>query len=381
MRGFFVLELSGISFYRWAMTVFIQTLTLSHFRSHKRTQLSFDGRPVALSGPNGAGKTNVLEAVSLLSPGRGLRRATPDDLSRKPDALGWKIVAELSTPNGARNIQTWAEPRQSRQVRIDDKSAPQIALASLLGMVWLTPAMDRLWLEGAEGRRRFLDRMVLSFHPDHATQVLTYEKAMRERNRLLRDNVGDGAWYGALETQMAQAGARISANRRAVIATLAGHADHASPFPVADLTLDCAAPDDEAALARALTDGRRQDMAAGRSLTGPHRADLRAVWATKDMDAAQCSTGEQKAMLISLILSNARALAATGTVPLLLLDEVAAHLDAGRRAALYDAICSLRVQAFMTGTGSELFADLGPRAQQFTVSERDGRSILEEISP
>ncbi|MDD7972067.1 DNA replication/repair protein RecF [Roseinatronobacter alkalisoli] len=360
------------------MTVFIQSLTLSHFRSHRRTQLAFDGRPVALSGPNGAGKTNVLEAVSLLSPGRGLRRAASDDLSRKPESLGWKIVAELATPNGARNIQTWAEPGQPRQVRIDDKPTPQIALASLLGMVWLTPAMDRLWLEGAEGRRRFLDRMVLSFHPDHAAQVLTYEKAMRERNKLLRDGLGDGAWYGALEMQMAQAGAQISANRRAVITTLASHADHDSPFPVADLTLDCAAPHDETRLARALSDGRRQDMAAGRSLTGPHRADLRAVWAAKGMDAAQCSTGEQKAMLISLILCNARALAETGTVPLLLLDEVAAHLDADRRAALYDAICGLRVQAFMTGTGRDLFLDLGARAQHFSVTDADGRSQLSE---
>lgn len=377
-RGFFLLALSGISFYRWAMTVYIQSLTLSHFRSHRRTHVAFDGRPVALSGPNGAGKTNVLEAVSLLSPGRGLRRAASVDLSRKPELLGWKIIAELSTPNSMRNIQTWAEPSQSRQVRIDDKAAPQVALASLLGMVWLTPAMDRLWLEGAEGRRRFLDRMVLSFHPDHATQVLTYEKSMRERNKLLRDGVGDGAWYGALEAQMAQAGAQISANRRAVIATLATHADHDSPFPVADLMLDCSAPQDEEGLARALLDGRRQDMGAGRSLIGPHRADLRAIWAAKGMEAAQCSTGEQKAMLISLILSNARALAATGTVPLLLLDEVAAHLDADRRAALYDAICSLRVQAFMTGTGQELFSDLGARAQYFSVTDADGRSHLVE---
>jgi DNA replication and repair protein RecF len=352
----------------------LTTLTLSHFRSHLRTRLSFDGRPVVLHGANGAGKTNVLEAISLLSPGRGLRRAGPEDLVRKPEALGWKLRATLSTLT---EIETFAEPDQPRQVRIDTKAVPQIALARHLAILWLTPAMDRLWLEAAEGRRRFLDRIALSFAPDHAAQVLAYEKAMRERNRLLRDGVQDGRWFGALETQMAQAGVLMTENRLTALGQIATHADPDSPFPMADLTLDCDAPRDVAALTDALAATRGRDMAAGRSLTGPHRADLRAFWATKGIAAAQCSTGEQKAFLISLILSNARALATlTGTPPILLLDEVAAHLDATRRAALYDAICALGTQAFLTGTGPELFDTLGPRAQHFTVSEVAGLSHI-----
>ena len=361
------------------MSTHIAHLTLSHFRSHQRARLELDGRPVALHGPNGSGKTNILEAMSLFSPGRGLRRATPDEMARKPQALGWKLRAQIATLDGPRLAETWAEPGQSRQVRIDEKAAPQIALGQVVPMLWLTPAMDRLWLEAAEGRRRFLDRTTLSFAPEHAAQVLAYDKAMRERNRLLRDGVRDARWYAALEVQMAEAGAQMTANRRAALAELAAHADPDSPFPMADLTLDCSAPN---ALAAALAGSRARDMAAGRSLIGPHRADLRAVRAAKGMDAAQCSTGEQKAFLISAILANARALhAKKGTPPILLLDEVAAHLDAARRGALYDAVCAMGVQCVMTGTGPELFAELGPRAQAFALSDRDGVSHIEKDIP
>ncbi|SUZ30566.1 DNA replication and repair protein RecF [Roseibaca ekhonensis] len=361
------------------MPVYLSHLTLSHFRSHQRTRLVFDGRPVALFGPNGSGKTNILEAVSLFSPGRGLRRATPDEMARRPQALGWKLRAEIETPDGTRMAETWAEPGQSRQVRLDEKAVPQLALGQLAAMLWLTPAMDRLWLEAAEGRRRFLDRTTLSFAPDHAGHVLSYDKAMRERNRLLRDGVRDTRWYAALETQMAEAGVQITANRRAALTELAAHADPDSPFPMAEMTLDCSAPDD---LGAALAENRARDMTAGRSLIGPHRADLRAVWTAKGMEAAQCSTGEQKAFLISAILANARALSAKrGTPPILLLDEVAAHLDAARRAALYDAVCATAAQCFMTGTGAELFAGLGPRAQVFALSDRDGVSHIEKDVP
>ena len=363
------------------MPVHVTSLLLSHFRSHQRTRVQFDGRPVVLFGPNGAGKTNVLEAVSLLSPGRGLRRAGADEIARRPQALGWKLRAEIATREGSREIETWAEPGQSRQVRIDGKAASQIALSDVMAMLWLTPAMDRLWIEAPEGRRRFLDRIVLSFRPDHAAQSLAYEKAMRERNRLLREGVSDAGWYAALEAQMAQAGAQVTANRHHALQALAGFGDVSGVFPEAVLSLDCAAPADPDDLATALAEGRRRDMAAGRSLTGPHRADLGAIWAAKDMAAAQCSTGEQKALLISILLANARALAdLQGSPPVLLLDEVAAHLDAGRRAALYDAICGLGAQAFLTGTGPELFAELGTRAQHFSVTEADGLSDLKDVT-
>ncbi|WP_019955568.1 DNA replication/repair protein RecF [Yoonia vestfoldensis] len=356
----------------------LSQLTLSHFRSHKRAVLDLDPRPLAIYGPNGAGKTNILEAVSLLSPGRGLRRAGADDLARRPEALGWKITGVLQSLYQVHEVESWAETGQPRQLRIDGKTAPQVALGRIARVLWLVPAMDRLWIEGADGRRRFLDRATLSFEPSHADAVLTYEKAMRERNRLLKDMVRDPHWYAAIEGQMAEAAAQITANRTQAIAALtAAQAEAVSAFPTALLSLTYAdpLPDD---LQAALADHRSRDMAAGRTLLGPHRADLDAVYADKNVPARDCSTGEQKALLISLILANARALAQDfGAPPILLLDEVAAHLDATRRAALYDEICALGAQAFMTGTGPELFAELGSRAQYAEVTETHGQSAVE----
>ncbi|WP_444463603.1 DNA replication/repair protein RecF [Rhodobacter capsulatus] len=351
----------------------LRDLTLLQFRSHRRAVLAVDARPVALYGPNGAGKTSVLEAVSLLSPGRGLRRASAEELIRRQEQVGWKIRATLSDYE----IETSALPGSSREVLIDDKAAAQVALGRLLRVLWLVPAMDRLWIEAAEGRRRFLDRMTLSFFPTHAEAVLAYEKAMRERNRLLKDEIRDAAWYGALEARMAEAGALMTAHRRQALAQIAtAQAGAATAFPAADLGLTAEGPED---LAAALAEGRRRDMAAGRTLEGPHRVDLTAVYAEKAIPADQCSTGEQKALLISLLLANARALAGENTV--LLLDEVAAHLDAGRRAALYDEICALPAQVLMTGTGAELFDALGDRGRYWQVTEVAGTSELVESHP
>jgi DNA replication and repair protein RecF len=364
------------------MTPHVAHLALSHFRSHRRTRLDLDGRPVALFGPNGAGKTNLMEAVSLLSPGRGLRRATADEIVRRPEAIGWKIRADLAGPDLGHEVELTAEPGAPRAVRLDGKAAPQVALARLIRIVWLVPAQDRLWIEGSDGRRRFLDRMTMSFLPDHAEDVLAYEKAMRERNRLLRDEVRDPAWFRALEAQMADAGAAISQNRATALARLAtAQEGAATAFPVAELSLEGeTGPQDAVGLAEALAEGRARDMAAGRTLLGPHRADLGAVYVDKGVPARQCSTGEQKALLISLVLANARALKSeTGAAPLVLLDEVAAHLDAGRRAALFDEICALEAQAWMTGTGPELFDELGPRAQHIAVAEENGESVATPV--
>jgi len=355
----------------------IASLTLSHFRSHRATRLVFDGRPAAIVGPNGAGKTNVLEAVSLLSPGRGLRRALADELARRPESLGWKISAQMFGIGGSHEVETWAVGQETRQTRIDGKAATQVALGRILRILWLVPAMDRLWIEAAEGRRRFLDRMVLSFLPDHAEAVLSYEKAMRDRNRLLKDQVQDPHWYTALEARMEETGRQITANRATVLTRIAeAQRDADTQFPKSELSVTYPEvnPDD---LALALAEGRRRDMAAGRSLIGPHRADLMAVYSAKGISAAQCSTGEQKALLISLILANARGLSVDlGHAPVLLLDEVAAHLDAGRRAALYDEICALGAQALMTGTEPGLFDSLGGRGQTFTVAEDGGISLV-----
>ena len=358
----------------------IESLSLAHFRSHRATRLAFDGRPVAIVGPNGAGKTNILEAVSLLSPGRGLRRAAADDLARRPEAIGWKIAATVQGLSAAHELETWAEPGEARQVRIDGKAATQASLGRILRILWLVPAMDRLWIEAAEGRRRFLDRMTLSFYPEHAEHSLTYEKAMRDRNRLIKDQVTDAHWYAALESQMAEAGEQITRHRRAAIARIATAADPASAFPSAQLTLTGPDGTDEPSdLALALSEGRRRDIAAGRTLVGPHRADLVARYAAKNVPADQCSTGEQKALLISLILANARALAQDlGRAPILLLDEVAAHLDEQRRAALYDEISALGAQALMTGTEPELFTALGGRGRTLSVTDLDGNSQVVE---
>ena len=356
----------------------ITSLSLSHFRSHKAARIEFDGRPVALVGANGAGKTNILEAISLLSPGRGLRRAATDDLARRPERIGWKIAAQIQGVGADHDVETGADAGEARFVKLDGKPTTQTSLGRILRILWLVPAMDRLWIEAAEGRRRFLDRIALSFVPGHAEVSLAYEKAMRDRNRLLKDQVTDVHWYGALETQMVEAGTAIIANRHAALARLKAASDSGSAFPHAALALtgpegapDLAAED----LAQALIDGRRRDMAAGRTLEGPHRSDLRALYAAKGVEAGQCSTGEQKALLISLILANARALAVDlGRAPVLLLDEVAAHLDMHRRAALYDEICALGAQAIMTGTDADLFDALGQRGDVMIVQDDGGQS-------
>lgn len=303
---------------------------------------------------------------------------------RRPEALGWKIAAGLDSLGHSHEIETWVENGSNRQVRIDGKAAAQTALGRLARMVWLVPTMDRLWVDSAEGRRRFLDRMTLSFEPKHGEITLAYDKAMRERNRLLKDQVHNNSWYAALESQMSDLGAEIQRNRKAAIVKItAAQTDAKTAFPVADISLiapaDAECPNDADDLADVLQNNRIRDMAAGRSLIGPHRADLNAVYQTKGVAAKLCSTGEQKALLVSLVLANARALASeTGAPPIILLDEVSAHLDVERRAALFDEICALNAQAWMTGTGAELFEGLEDRAYCLEVTEQNGESAVAE---
>lgn len=348
-------------------------LSLAQFRSWPRLDLDLDldRRPLAIFGPNGSGKTNILEAVSMLAPGRGLRGAAAPDQARQGRDAGWRIRARI----GDHLVETAAPPGQPRGVILDDKPVPQTMLGRLLRVLWLVPAMDRLWSDPPETRRRFLDRVTLSLHPDHADLALTYDKAMRERNRLLRDQIADPGWYRALEAQMAEAGAALTRNRGQALAAIMA-AQTGGDFPAAVLTLlpgEGAADDADAdSIAARLAAMRPRDLAAGRSLSGPHRADLGAVWGPQDMPAALASTGEQKALLLSLILANARALADQPVV--LLLDEVAAHLDADRRAALYDHIAALPAQSLLTGTGSELFEAFGPRARRLEVGKPHGLS-------
>ncbi|MEM7498699.1 MAG: DNA replication/repair protein RecF [Pseudomonadota bacterium] len=384
------------------MRAAILSLHLAQYRSHAATTLETAGASVVLTGPNGSGKTNVLEAVSQLAPGRGLRRASPEDAVRRPDRLGWRLRAEVDTGREEIEIVTGVEDPDSprRTVEIDGKATAQTALGRHLRMVWLTPAMDRLWTDAAADRRQFLDRMAMGFQPEHAEAAIAYEKAMRARNRLLKDERegtrADPAWLGGLEAQMARAGVRLARARAEALTSLDAAQDEAETlFPRATLSivgametrfagalaqgadLDSLEPGEAADTARALEAARPRDAAAGRTLEGPHRSDLEAVYAAKGMPARQCSTGEQKALLISLCLANARALATVhGTAPILLFDELAAHLDDRRRGALYDEIAALGAQAWMTGTGPELFDGLDG-ARRFAVREVDGASVVE----
>lgn len=362
-------------------------LSLTDFRSYATADVALDGRPVWLAGPNGAGKTNVLEAVSFLIPGRGLRGSGSAEVGRQSpgerQGRAWAVAVTIATPEGEIRLGTGvSEAGASRRVvRLEGEPVPPGRLAEYTRQVWLTPAQDRLFLEGAAERRRFFDRLVYAAEPVHAAHVQVYERSMRERMRLLTDGPADPAWLDALEARLAQTGALIAHARARTLAALAAEIETRGqrPFPQARLSLtgeweqmaQSAPIDVEPRLARALADARDRDAAAGRALTGPHRGDLAVIHVEKDRPAAECSTGEQKALILNLVLAQAARLArsADAPSPILLLDEVAAHLDATRRAALFDEIEALGLQAFLTGTDEMLFDGLAGRAQGFRVEE------------
>lgn len=343
----------------------ISRLALTDFRNHADALIAPDEPMIVLSGENGAGKTNILEALSMLAPGRGLRGAALKDMARQDGPGGFSISARQGDPQiGETQIGTGTDAAapERRLVRIDGKQGSASALAGLLSISWLTPAMDRLFLDSAGSRRRFLDRLVLALSPDHATHSTRYEAAMRARNALLADErPADPAWLAALETQMAQHGAAIDENRRALIHRLVIHlADQTDgPFARPVLALE-GWTGKEDALRTALFESRGRDRAAARTLVGPHRADLIVTHAAKGQAAALCSTGEQKALLLSLILAHAEIIGARSGRPLLiLLDEVAAHLDPVRRGALFERLRATGGQVWMTGTELSLFEGLG----------------------
>ncbi len=340
----------------------IQRLTLTDFRNHAATRIDAGPGLVVISGDNGAGKTNILEALSLLVPGRGLRGVPLGEIARHGGPGGWSVAATLATDAGDVQLGTGtaASAPERRLVRVNGATASANSLAEWLALVWLTPAMDRLFSDSASARRRFLDRLVLALHPNHGRRVSRYEAAMRERSRLLAaDMPADPLWLTALEADMADHGAAVAAARADVVAALAAVLDDVPDGPFARprlaLTGDAAAD-----LANRLARGRARDSAAGRALAGPHRADLQVEHAEKAMPAAHCSTGEQKALLVAIVLAHAGLVAQRqGRPPILLLDEIAAHLDAGRRVALFDRLASMGVQAWLTGTDPILFQHIG----------------------
>ena len=330
----------------------IARLVLTDVRSHAALTLTPGPGFVIITGPNGAGKTNVLEAVSLLAPGRGLRRVPLDDIQREQGPGGFGIAATLKDGSEIAT-GTLAGTPERRVVRINGAAAPASALAERLTILWLTPAMDRLFVEPKSERRAFLDRLTLALSPGHAIEVTRYEAAMRARNKLLAEGSADREWLSALERQMAQHGAALHAARRETVALLdARPSAGAGDFPSATLSLDGWEGGD---LSAALREGRARDAVAGRTLTGPHRSDLIVTHRDKAAPAARASTGEQKALLLGIVLAHADLVTdRRGMAPVLLLDEVAAHLDPDRRAALFDRL-SGRGQVWMTGTEAGLF--------------------------
>lgn len=337
----------------------LSRLVLTDVRNHAALTIAPGPGFVVLTGANGVGKTNVLEAVSLLAPGRGLRRAALAEVARGDGPGGFGVAATLADDV---TLSTGALPTapERRVVRINGAAAPATALAERIAVLWLTPAMDRLFTEAAGGRRRFLDRLTLAIEPDHARHGARYEAAMRDRNRLLVQPLPDPDWLAALEAQMAVHGAALYAARRRTVAALDDALAAQAPGDIARarIALDGWSGDAEA-LAIALRQGRARDIVAGRTLTGPHRADLIVTHADKDRPAATASTGEQKALLLGIVLAHAELVARlAGRAPVLLLDEVAAHLDPVRRAALFERLAPLG-QVWMTGTERALFDAIG----------------------
>lgn len=363
----------------------VSKITLSHFRNYHDLSLDFESTPVVITGPNGSGKTNLLEAVSLLVPGRGLRRAALNELQNRTSAAPWAVATEIQTAFGPMAIGTGRNPEESdnerRIVHIDGKAArSQNALAEHIAMAWITPEMDRVLAEGPGARRKLLDRLVYSFDPAHSGRVNRYEKALRERMRLLREGPADAAWLNGLEDEMAQTGVAIAAARRHMIQQLrTAIAESDGTFPRADLALKGLAEEaleDQPALLvedkmrTALARTRGEDAQSGTCTAGPHRSDLLVTHRTKNCPADLCSTGEQKALLIAIMLGYMRILTRhRNTTPLFLLDDIAAHLDDTRRNALFDEIRDLGVQAWLTGTDTDPFMDILPQAQHLVLEQ------------
>lgn len=367
----------------------ITRLTLTDFRSYETLDVRLSGKPVVLIGANGAGKTNLLEALSLLGSGRGLRHAKMADVTRQQGGNTWTVAITLQE-EGSETRLGISGGAERRLVRIDGTPASGAgALLDYIRFLWLSPAQDRLFMEGASDRRRFLDRMTLAHDPAHGKRVAVYEQAMRQRQRVLEQFPRcDLTLLSVLEQQMAEAGIAIAAARRDMAAKLASGAQALSSgaFPIADVVLEggieealatMVAADVEDQFARDLSAQRPRDAQAGRALLGPHRSDLIVRHREKRQLARLCSTGEQKALLIGLVLANAQVLAqdASGVPLILLLDEVAAHLDQQRRAALYDILDTIGFQAFLTGTDAALFEDFSDRAEWFEVAENSLRPL------
>jgi DNA replication and repair protein RecF len=370
-------------------TAIIRQLALTNFRSYRSAQIEVGSGQIVLVGANGAGKTNVIEAISFLTPGRGLRRATLQDVAFSEGDGSWAVSARLEGALGLAMLGTGigsasaGEGIINRENRIDRVAVPSpAAFADHLRVIWLVPAMDGLFNGPASERRRFLDRLVLALDAEHASRVAALERALRSRNRLLAEPRPDGHWLDAIEHELAELAVAVSALRAETVerlqATIDARKTPGCQFPVAELSVEgwmesmigrLPAVEIEDRYRALLRETRGRDAAAGRTLDGPHLSDLAVRHTAKNTPAAEASTGEQKALLIGLVLAHARLLTAmTGFAPVLLLDEVVAHLDPARRAALHSELADLGAQVWMTGADAALFSEAPATAQIFEVT-------------
>jgi DNA replication and repair protein RecF len=375
----------------------VRRLSLANFRNFSAASLATDAAMIILVGPNGAGKTNVIEAISFLAPGRGLRRATLDEVAFVEGDGSWAVTADVEGALGLARLGTGltrpiaGDAAAQRECRIDrEPVASAAAFADHIRVIWLVPAMDTLFVGPPSERRRFLDRLVLAVDAEHASRVNALERSLRSRNRLLEDTRPDLHWLDAVERETAELAVAVAATRVETVHRLAGvlASRSDSSFPAVEIALDgwmekllpySPARDIEERYRMVLRDNRARDAAAGRTLDGPHLTDLAIVYADKRIAAADSSTGEQKALLIGLVLAHARLIAAmTASTPVILLDEVVAHLDPVRRAALHEELAQISAQVFMTGADPALFAEVNPGATILEVGS--GRVARRSVS-
>ena len=352
-------------------SVGIEKLKISNFRSYKILELFFESIPTVIYGKNGVGKTNLLEAISLLYPGKGIRRASFHDMINLSNKLPWKVEAVCRRKNNLFELETSSEGK-GRAVRIDGKKVPQNNLNSSLKIIWFLPPMDRIWMESSKDRRKFLDRMVFSLDNNHAKRCTQYEKLLRDRNRLLKDRIENSSWYIAIEKEMATIGFEIDNCRRDFIKNLnVVLSKKNNYFPLIKLNLKDDPIESKEVFFENLINQRGQDLLSGRTNFGPHTGDLEGFYLEKEIDTKYCSTGEQKLSIISVILSNAKLIKEQHKVsPILLLDEITAHLDEVRKENLFSELLSLESQFFISGTEVGIFNSLSKKAKFFELDDR-----------
>ena len=349
----------------------IDKLKVTNFRSYKALELAFDSIPTVLYGKNGAGKTNLLEAISLLYPGKGIRRSSFQDMINKADNYPWKVEAICRATNNLFELETSSDGK-GRVVKIDGKKVPQNNLSSNMKIIWFLPPMDRIWMETSRDRRKFLDRMVFSIDIKHAKRCAQYEKLLRDRNRMLKDRVEDSSWYLSIEKEMAILGFEIDNCRRDFVEKLNTVLTEKNNYcPLIRLSLKDDPIENKEVFFENLIDQRGKDLAYGKTNCGPHTNDLQGFYLEKEIDTKYCSTGEQKLSIISIILSNAKLIKEQHKIsPILLLDEITAHLDEVRKENLFSELVSLESQFFISGTEVSIFNSLSTKAKFLELDKR-----------